>query len=60
MRMKNRVPQTFGEFRKVCNTFLQGMDPTEDIYYWNLWVDSRLTGEDEFGTFLDKIVNGEI
>lgn len=54
------TPQSFGEFRKVCNEHLQGMDPQDDIYYWNVWVDSRSTDDEEFARFLDKIATGEI
>jgi len=54
------VPHSFGEFRKITNTVLQGLDPEYDIYYWNLWNDTRSTDSEEFSRFMNKIAQGEI
>jgi hypothetical protein len=55
-----KTPTSYEEFHKICNEWLQGMDPEDDKYYWNMWNDSKLASDFSFETFFNMIAENKI
>jgi hypothetical protein len=61
----NPMDMTFAQFKGVMATEFQGIDPEQDKYYYNLWIDSLNYGgktgrKPNWEDFLNAIRTGEI